>query len=258
MLGKDLKLQIFAERTPSRDTSGAARKPKNRQKITGYETPLKLYIVIYGSLRLFESVGLFASKCNLFLQHPKYCEYNVPYRNPHCLTSQTLHDVYTHDLENLLELDPIVTPPALSNPIDLFASSTEQEMLAECTSPSILRTPLYRHQRQALTFMLRREKGWALNGSFQDLWRKDYDSSGRLVHVNMISGQKQIKPPDEFRGGLLTDAPGLGKSLSIIALIASARESQGTVFGGDDASLHTTLLVVPKTCEQTPLIFLQG
>ena len=248
VLEKDLKLQLFAERTLSQDTSGAIRKPKHKYQTSDYGASLKLYIVLYGSPHLFEAVGLFASKCNLFLQHPKYCDYNVPYRNPHCLPSESLHDVYTFGLENSFDIGFMAAPTAFCNPIDLFANSTEQESLVECKTPFSLSTELYRHQKQALTFMIRREKGWALNGSLQDIWKKEYDSSGRLVHVNVISGQKQIKRPDEFRGGLLTDAPGLGKSLSIIALIAFAREKKGTVFN-DKASLHTTLLVVPKTCE---------
>lgn len=35
-----------------------------------------------------------------------------------------------------------------------------------------------RHQKQALTFMLRREEGWAVNGSCKDIWRKDDYENG--------------------------------------------------------------------------------
>ena len=54
--------------------------------------------------------------------------------------------------------------------------------------------------------------------------------------------------PDQFRGGLLIDAPGLGKSLIILALNVSDAESQEQNVP-ERAPPSTTLPVVPKTCE---------
>ena len=95
---------------------------------------------------------------------------------------------------------------------------------------------LYRHQKQALTFMLTRERGWALQNSHGDIWKQNlgkdsqrrYDFGRELIHsllmtryVNNVTGDSQLHPPPNFRGGILADAMGLGKTLSMIALIAS-------------------------------------
>ena len=97
--------------------------------------------------------------------------------------------------------------------------------------------------------MLEREKGWAISrGLRKDVWKREADAIGRVAYVNTISGQKQLNPPPEFRGGLLIDAPGLGKTLSIISLILSTRGCQLSL-GDGEPSAPTTLLVVPKSCE---------
>lgn len=42
-------------------------------------------------------------------------------------------------------------------------------------------TDIYKsHQKQALTFMLRREMGWALHGPEQDIWAIRDNANGRL------------------------------------------------------------------------------
>lgn len=61
----------------------------------------------------------------------------------------------------------------------------------------------------------------------------------------MVTDQRQRLPPPEFRGGLLIDAPGLGKTLSVIALLAYQKERIASVPGEDKGK--TTLLIVPKT-----------
>lgn len=84
--------------------------------------------------------------------------------------------------------------------------------------------------------MLRREPGWALGSEYKDVWRLELDGKGqkssaiprrdqapKLIdrHINNITGESQNTSPPNFHGGTLTDAMGLGKTLSTIALIAS-------------------------------------
>lgn len=123
--------------------------------------------------------------------------------------------------------------------------------------------------------MLQREKGWTLDGYWNDIWKEEVDGRDRKMYVffmtikgilrswkasyvNMITGRSQLQPPPQFRGGLLADAPGLGKTLSIMALIASDRAmdalrhptlSPNTIIRDCGASLNTTLVIVPKTRE---------
>ena len=247
VLQKEITIQIYADLSPvnpqrNNTKSGSGKKARRLNQ------PMALYVILYGAKALFESVGLFAIKCNLFLQHPRYCNKNVPYQNPHCLSPQEGKDAYTYDLNNSLCMDDNLDLELFANPIDLFANVAEQEALVGTDSPRALKTMLYNHQMQALTFMIQKEGGWAMDGDHKDMWKKQKDAFGRTVYFNTITGQKQSRPPQQFRGGLLIDAPGLGKSLSIIALIAADCERivqddcQGT-------SLSTTLLIIPKTCK---------
>jgi SWI/SNF-related matrix-associated actin-dependent regulator of chromatin subfamily A3 len=84
-----------------------------------------------------------------------------------------------------------------------------------------LRLPCYRHQKQALAFMLRKERGWALHNPQKDLWSIEICPSGSRIYVNNITQDTQDHAPPEFRGGILADHMGLGKTLIMISLIAS-------------------------------------
>ena len=209
---------------------------------------IELNIILYGSPSLFEPVGIFATKCNIYLQHPRHCNRNVLYKNPHCFSLKNGKSLATYDLKIQLNAAYSIASETTANPIDVFLDTTQQENLSEADTPYAVRTPLYKHQRQALTFMIQRESGWAMDGRYRDMWKEDVDSQGQKLYFNNITGQKQMRPPAQFRGGLLIDAPGLGKSLSIIALIAADLEDQQDYDQKSDIP-SKTLLVVPKSCK---------
>ena len=247
VLQKEVSVQLFADilgsSAISSRTTTQLRSSTKAQKLAS--TPV-LCVTLYGRQSLFEPVGLFAARCKLYLQHPRNCDKNVQYRNPHCLSSKTSDILHTYNLGDALHPDRGHASELSINPIDLLADAAGQEILVDTDSPQALRTTLYKHQKQALTFMMQRERGWAIDGHRKDLWTAQEDSYGRMLYSNTISGQKQTRPPQEFRGGLLIDAPGLGKSLSIISLIAS--DYEGTAQNRcREASSSRTLLIVPKT-----------
>lgn len=116
--------------------------------------------------------------------------------------------------------------------------------------------------------MLKRENGWALSDAAQDIWRelidgkrrRHYTSSVaqalliRIRYVNNITGDIQDSIPVQFRGGLLTDQMGLGKTLTTIGLIASDRNPTGKLAITKEDTVEsllskrkTTLLVAPST-----------
>ena len=250
VLGKELTTQLLAEyNAPQPQATG-----KRVESIRGKSKPstsrpsLQVSVILYGPSTLFEAVGAFAAKCHLFLQHPRHCDRNVPYRNPHCLSPEDGRIISTFDLHDALGTFSHAGLDISANPIDLFADAAEQDGLSEAHAPPNLSTELYKHQKQALTFMMQRERGWAMDGHHKDIWREEHDSFGRSIYQDLISGMKQVRRPDQFRGGLLIDAPGLGKSLRIIALISSDVENEGQSVPEHPHS-STTLLVVPKTCE---------
>lgn len=183
----------------------------------------------------------------MYLQHPRHCAWNVPYRNPQSLSPEAGGTIYTFELENVID-GGSPNWDVSTNPIDLFADTTVPYALEDADTPQALSTELYKHQKQALTFMAQRERGWAMDGHHKDIWKEGNDALGRVFYQNTISGLKQTTPPNQFRGGLLIDAPGLGKSLSILALIASGIESQEHRSSNHGGS-STTLVIVPKSCE---------
>lgn len=115
--------------------------------------------------------------------------------------------------------------------------------------------------------MLQREQGWALNGHTPDIWEMKKTSQGywcvriwssytfnltvRESFINRISGASQIEEPPPFFGGIIADPMGLGKTLSMIALIAT--DFKGYHCGNfavhssinEDVSNKTTLVIVP-------------
>lgn len=246
VLSKELSLQIFADRDAKASSRWAPDRPKPSSKTANTEH-INLNLVLYGPSQLFEPVGVFANKCGIYLQHPRHCDRDVPYRNPHCLSPENETGLSTSDLHLQLDVAYSSWSEATANPIDLFLDAGQQEDLAESAIPDAVLTSLYKHQRQALTFMLRRESGWALDGRYKDIWKAEVNSQGQLTYSNNITGQKQTRPPEQFRGGLLIDAPGLGKSLSIIALVATDLHR----LDEEPDAESKTLLVVPKSCKST-------
>ncbi len=245
-----MEIQLLADYKASqpKESGNCLGRSCDKPKQSSSQPTLQLFAILYGPSTLFEAVGTFAAKCHLYLQHPRHCDRNVPYRNPHCLSPEDGRTVSTFELHTTLASCSHSILELSGNPIDLFADAAEQDALSEAYAPQNLSTELYKHQKQALTFMLQRERGWAMNGHHRDIWREEHNSFGRSTYQNLISGMQQATRPDQFQGGLLIDAPGLGKSLSIIALISSDAENEPqSVLERVPSS--TTLLVVPKTCE---------
>lgn len=75
--------------------------------------------------------------------------------------------------------------------------------------------------------------------------------------TNTITNQQQKSPPPELRGGLLADQMGLGKSLSMISLIAAHPavnmdlEAFAGCAPGKQTPVKATLLIVPYPCKSS-------
>ncbi|KAF5675817.1 alpha-1,6-mannosyltransferase subunit [Fusarium heterosporum] len=103
------------------------------------------------------------------------------------------------------------------------------------------------HQKQALTFMLRRERGWAFFDSEPDVWEIVDEDRGRFF-LNRVSNASQTEEPPQCYGGIVADPMGLGKTLTMIALVATDLEESSTqmLTGEDDyLDVPTTLIIVP-------------
>jgi SNF2 family DNA or RNA helicase len=122
---------------------------------------------------------------------------------------------------------------------------------------------LNRHQKKGLTFMLQREVGQQYGGSQDDLWVKETSEFGHTMWVvrqyinnysnpfrytNTITEMSQSGEPPDSRGGLLADQMGLGKSLTMISLIALNRgRATGLIHTeqGLIRRINSTLVVLP-------------
>jgi hypothetical protein len=239
----------------------------------GKHARIELSVILYGPMEYFDAVGDFLCKCNLYLQDPGGCDRNVRYRNPQSLWGLDDNDVrMTQDATVNVKCDIDV----FQNSSDLLEGLEYGHELPEAPQPSALKTPLHRsvviddkvrlvlkddrHQKQALTFMVRRELGWSFRED--DLWRTEQDQMGETLcdlisaakilmltsafsYVHVATGEQQFEQPQEFRGGIIGDQMGLGKSLSIIALIARDKDDLGHNMLLDSRSdVQSTLIIV--------------
>ncbi|PMD57317.1 uncharacterized protein K444DRAFT_644904 [Hyaloscypha bicolor E] len=222
--------------------------PPNAKRRSGKISRVwRLNVIIYGSVMVEDVVGQYLSKNRMYLQDPVDCERNVLYRNPHMISTDG----------GIVMTDSFMTPPIpieverLSIGPDLLAQlMAEQTSLPEMEPPSTVTTALFRHQKQALTFMVRREQGWDLK-STGDIWIEEDSEPGCRSYRNTVNGCSRTKPPPCFRGGLLADDMGLGKTLSMISLIATNQYLKSPPYGNSAYEnelchkLKATLLIVP-------------
>ncbi|KAF5873287.1 putative snf2 family helicase protein [Botrytis fragariae] len=162
----EIKTQLYCHSKIEFDHGGPSRRMIKRSgKLLGLWF---LNVIIFGPHRFVEKIGEYLSIRKMYLQDTLGCERCVPYRNPHAMTPDTEEVVMTdlsilapgyHDVEELK-----------SGP-DLLAQLMEGEApLRETEAPKIVKASLFRHQKQALTFMQRREEGWNFDDAVSDIW----------------------------------------------------------------------------------------
>ncbi|KAG0368749.1 hypothetical protein BGZ54_001231 [Gamsiella multidivaricata] len=106
-------------------------------------------------------------------------------------------------------------------------------------------TPLYRHQKQALYFLLEREKQEDYidneKNKLTSLWRVRHPPHGHPVYLNVVTNQESSSKPTSMRGGILADDMGLGKTITVMSLIAATldRGMYGRL-GSNAAEPYTT------------------
>ncbi|KAK0514444.1 hypothetical protein JMJ35_003061 [Cladonia borealis] len=73
--------------------------------------------------------------------------------------------------------------------------------LEETETPTIMKTPLKSHQKQALTFLLRRERRWAFDASYDDIWTKALGSSAG--YCNNVKAKCQSEMSEQSSSTIL-------------------------------------------------------
>jgi hypothetical protein len=183
-------LQLFAICSTDTDV------PEKALLSSHSQTSCSLDVTVYGPKELFEEIGEWLQQQNIYLQDPTICHKNmdVKYWNPHRLSSTELESCPLVSQvvwfgSGVAQFQEIEEQP------DLLDIISGQDDLEETMAPKMIRAVLHRHvphldyvlladdlirhQKQALTYMLRREQGWALEAKGADMWEALDSSNGR-------------------------------------------------------------------------------
>ncbi|KAK2060825.1 hypothetical protein LY76DRAFT_568195 [Colletotrichum caudatum] len=243
MLDDDtLRLYVMCDAGEFPDTRGSVQKFQ--------QLSCNLSITVYGPADDFDEMGNWLQAYNVYLQDPLMCHLNTRYCNPHKLSFNSVEccimvsEIVSHGSKHIDLQD-------ITEPVDMLDMLNSRCDLEEAKQPVVITAELKRHQKQALTFMLRRERGWGFLDGQSDIWSVADKSQGRSF-VNMISGCHQDEEPPQFYGGIIADPMGLGKTLTMIALIATDLEDENYALGLQTALSHNeethigaTLIIVP-------------
>lgn len=131
-VGVEIQLQIYLTNRPE----SSPKTPQHTRK------PDRLPILvanIYGSTDLFEDVGNFLQENDRYLQDPKGCDRNVPYRNPHTMTGLDAVPQWTSRFDS-----PLNECEKIKHTTGLLDGLQTEEVLLESETPPALKTTLYR------------------------------------------------------------------------------------------------------------------
>ncbi|KEP49229.1 SNF2 family DNA-dependent ATPase [Rhizoctonia solani 123E] len=218
--------------------------------VKGSENPsiLPLKILLFTPKGNIPTISQHLSSSSLYLEHP-CIPYNPadhrdspPYDNPHnpppggYRMRSNLGSAAPGRWNHSTTATGTSVEVQRSQVDEVFKSLMSGDDLDETEAGINVATRLYPHQKEALTFLLEREKEVkAPKSRAASLWTTRKDSKGRTTWYNIVTQKETRKEPAECRGAILADDMGLGKTISVVSLIARTLDSARS-YGG--ASFH--------------------
>ncbi|KAI0592763.1 SNF2 family N-terminal domain-containing protein [Biscogniauxia sp. FL1348] len=186
------------------------------------EALVKVDINVYGWRQAATQVGNTLSGGKLWLQKSSHARGGVAYDNPHFLHIK-INGIQTQSFQpiNQVHNEGVARKKHREEQLqkmveEVYKSVDNTRHLDIVEGGNRVSRKLLKHQQEALGFMLERESGH-INNKYR-LWKTVLED-GREVYRHRITKAKRVIQPDEKGGGILADEMGMGKSLSILALI---------------------------------------
>ncbi|KAL6886290.1 SNF2 family N-terminal domain-containing protein [Trichoderma longibrachiatum] len=222
---------------------------------------VKVDINVYGPSSAGTEVGDALSDGKLWLQKPGHVRAGLAYDNPHFLRIET-NGARPQPAEPVRQLTSNGATSRRNREErlrkmveEVYSSLNRNRQYDAADAGDRVSQKLLRHQEEALGFMLERESGH-INERYC-LWESVKLEDGREGFRHRITRAKIRNGirPNERGGGILADEMGMGKSLSILALVmrmlddgrawAQEQENNPRVEGAIKRS-RSTLVIVPS------------
>jgi SWI/SNF-related matrix-associated actin-dependent regulator of chromatin subfamily A3 len=228
---------------------------------------------VFGPEDIAMNVALILGRGRLFLQSPSR-QLLPPYKNPQCIqmaldpslekcishvASQKPGTVVSESHEELetykeaMEIHEQEDNLHFIDVMDTIVYDFEKSTDVDCR----VLTPLHSYQREAVQFIKKRES--CNDPKTHSLWDPLGDEQHAIGYQHAITGAKS-RTADDAPGGILADAMGLGKTLTMIATIAGSLDKASKLTRENDIEANTkcsesrskwhytkaTLVVVPS------------
>ncbi|KAG7413529.1 DNA repair protein RAD5A [Fusarium oxysporum f. sp. rapae] len=215
MTQPSVDIQPLALKCDLREVINRANKPADAR--------VKVDINIYGLRSEALDIGKRLSNGKLWLQRSSHGRHGIAYENPHFLNI-SIRDIESGEVQNTRLAPSNGVPEKMSKDdqlrkmVDEIYKTVENNRELEMVEGGDRVTrELLRHQKEALGFMLERESG-NINEKYR-LWEEIEHENGKVQYRHRITKRRKDLQPEERGGGILADDMGMGKSLSILALI---------------------------------------